>query len=304
MELDVLRSRIRAVIFAILGIIEALLFLRITLDLISADSSNGIVSLVSQITSVFIFPFEGLITLPQSGILMFINEAAIIAFIVYILVAIALSEFITSFLFDNFKDVFQNFVDAIFKFLESFLILRILFDLFAVGLNLESPLFVKVIYGSTEWAQGVIFEQPFLSGRINLSTLLWLIIIIVIDLLTERFVDGVFIQLNDFSKKFNIHLPKRPKIKLLSKFNIKSYFKKILESGTKKVEISDSPNPSLDISKIPAPTGIASPLNITTIESILRNETLEQTTIDSIKEEILNPKPVNKSTIQEGWLFN
>lgn len=300
MELDVLRSRIRAVIFAILGIIEAFLFLRITLDLISADSSNGIVSLVSQITSVFIFPFEGLITLPQSGILMFINEAAIIAFIVYILVAIALSEFITSFLFDNFKDVFQNFVDAIFKFLESFLILRILFDLFAVGLNLESPLFVKVIYGSTEWAQGVIFEQPFLSGRINLSTLLWLIIIIVIDLLTERFVDGVFIQLNDFSKKFNIHLPKRPKIKLLSKFNIKSYFKKILESGTKKVEISDSPNPSLDISKIPAPTGIASPLNVTTIESILRNETLEQTTIDSIKEEILNPKPVNKSTIQEG----
>ncbi len=300
MELDVLRSRIRAVIFAILGIMEAFLFLRITLDLISADSSNGIVSLVSQITSVFIFPFEGLITLPQSGILMFINEAAIIAFIVYILVAIALSEFITSFLFDNFKDVFQNFVDAIFKFLESFLILRILFDLFAVGLNLESPLFVRVIYGSTEWAQGVIFEQPFLSGRINLSTLLWLIIIIVIDLLTERFVDGVFIQLNDFSKKFNIHLPKRPKIKLLSKFNIKSYFKKILEFGTKKVEISDSPNPSLDISKIPAPTGIASPLNVTTIESILRNETLEQTTIDSIKEEILNPKPVNKSTIQEG----
>lgn len=202
------RARIRAVIFAITGFISAFLFLRIILDLISADSTNVLVSLINQITTPLISLFSNLVVLPQTGILALINTEAIIAFIVYILAAIAISEIITAFIYENFKDILQNIVDALFKVIEALLILRIVFDLFGIGLALTSPAFVKFIYTSTAWSQGILFDQTFLSGKINLSAIISLIIIVVIDLATERFLDSLYDRVTLFVKESKIALPK------------------------------------------------------------------------------------------------
>ena len=272
MDFAATRSKIRAIIFALTGFVEAFLFLRITLDLIAADPNNILVSLISQITDPLIFPFQGLITLPQTGILEFFNEAAIVAFIVYVLGAIAFTEIITAFVYDNFKDIFQNIVDAVFKFLESFLILRIIFDLFAVGLNLNSPQFVKVVYGTTEWAQGIIFDQPFLSGRINISTLLCLIIVVIIDLLTERFLDSVFLQVSVFTKRVKVSVPTLPKV------NLKTLIPKV--SGGKSEKVSDSKTQPIQqniVINVPMPQGIAQPAQSLQPQVIIDNVPVTET---------------------------
>lgn len=296
MDLAGLRAKIRAIIFAITGFIEAFLFLRITLDLISADSNNVVVSFISQITNPLIYPFEGLITLPQTGILTYFNEAAIVAFIVYILASIAFAEIITAFLYDNFKDLFQNVIDALFKFLESFLILRILFDLFAVGLSLGSPLFVKLVYGTTEWAQGIIFDQPFLSGRINLSTLLCLIIVVIIDLLTERFLDTIFIQVTEITKKVNVKLPSLPKT------NFKTLIPKMPTrfKNENKESSSEVIQPNITIN-IPVPESIGNTENLPKPEVIIENQVVETSSSAELNQE--KKLPTLQNPYQEGWLL-
>lgn len=297
------RSKIRAIIFAITGFVEALLFLRITLDLIVADSDNVLVSIINQLTNPLIAPFNGLVTLPPTGILEFLNINAIVAFVVYILAAIAIAETITAFVYDNFKDIFQNIVDALFKFLESFLILRIIFDLFAVGLTLNSPQFVKVVYGFTEWAQGIIFDQPFLSGKVNISTIICLIIVVIIDLLTERFLDSIFLQVTTVTKKVHVNVPK---------VNVKSLIPKApakKEEPKSSQEIKPQPIQQNIVINVPVPQGLAQPQPVngqsTPSQMVAPNPALPPVQVLVQKqpltiqgEEVTKPKPL--PTLQGG----
>ncbi len=73
-------------IWLLLGILEALIALRIGLKLIGANPESLIVSMIYGFTYIFLFPFEGLINSPSSGNLV-IELSYMFAMVIYDLIA-------------------------------------------------------------------------------------------------------------------------------------------------------------------------------------------------------------------------
>lgn len=73
-------------IWLLFGILEALIALRIGLMLIGANPGSPIVALIYGITSLFLFPFTGLIGSPTSGV-MVLELSSIFAMLIYGLIA-------------------------------------------------------------------------------------------------------------------------------------------------------------------------------------------------------------------------
>jgi hypothetical protein len=82
-------TKIANVIWTITGFIEALIGIRILLKLISANPGNAFVDFIYNVTAVFVAPFMGIVTDPQSGgAVLEINS--IIAMLVYLLITYGL----------------------------------------------------------------------------------------------------------------------------------------------------------------------------------------------------------------------
>ncbi|MCD4743267.1 MAG: hypothetical protein K8R67_12405 [Desulfobacteraceae bacterium] len=186
------RSKVRAIILGMIGIIAAILVFRIALDLIEASTSNVFVNIIHWVSNIFIFPFENIISLPNN--MLMLNVDAITALVIIVLAGIAISEIVTAFLYDNFEDIIQNVIDGIFKVIEFFLVLRILFVFFQVEYNGGSTsAFVKAVYDLTAWTQGLI-QNPFdiFGSFLDVSALIVLVIVVIIDIVTESFLNGLF----------------------------------------------------------------------------------------------------------------
>lgn len=196
-----LRVRVRGLILAIAGAIIAVIAIRVGLDLLGASKDNVVVNFIVNLSNFFITPFNGLVELPDTVGLKFINTDAIIAAIVYGLGAIAISEIITGFMYENVEDIIQNIVDGLFKVVEFLLLIRIVFQLFGIFNIPTAPQFVHSIYGLTDWSQGIISATPpFLSGKIDISAMIALAIIVILDLLAERFLNSLFKQVRSAYK--------------------------------------------------------------------------------------------------------
>lgn len=189
-----IRSRVRAIIFGITGIIVAFLIFRIGLDLIGASTTNAFVKIIFDISNYFITPFIGLIEVQVSGIPSRLNFDAILALGVYVTFAIIFAEIVTAFLYDNAEDILQNIVDGIFKFLEFILFLRIIFELFALTSRAVLPQFVNTIYSLTNWTKGILFDIKIGEGFLDLSAVIVLIIIVTLDITTENLIRNFFEQ--------------------------------------------------------------------------------------------------------------
>ncbi|MFS8130510.1 MAG: hypothetical protein ACMG57_00880 [Candidatus Dojkabacteria bacterium] len=185
-----LRYRVRAIILGIAGFISAILVIRILVQMLGGNGSNILIGALYAVSNLFIAPFVGAVNVP-AGTLPGINIDALVAIGIYIFVAIALSEIITSFLYDNTTDIIQNFVDGIFKVVEILLFIRIFLDLFNFYDRVNAPGFIKAILALTDWTQGIIQGVPILNGVLNISAIIALIIIVVIDIFTERFLAGI-----------------------------------------------------------------------------------------------------------------
>jgi hypothetical protein len=80
-------------IWLLLGILEALIALRIGLKLIGANPESLIVSMIYGFTYIFLFPFEGLINSPSSG--NFVLElSSMFAMVIYALIAWAVERIV------------------------------------------------------------------------------------------------------------------------------------------------------------------------------------------------------------------
>jgi len=73
-------------IWLLLGILEAMIALRIMLKLIGANPESGIVALIYGFTAIFLFPFIGLIDSPSAGN-MVLELSSMFAMLIYALVA-------------------------------------------------------------------------------------------------------------------------------------------------------------------------------------------------------------------------
>src|SRR5512140_3885900 len=78
-------------IWLLFGILEALIALRIGLKLIGANPDSPIVSLIYGFTSLFLFPFAGLIGSPTVGS-MVLELSSMFAMVIYALIAWAVER--------------------------------------------------------------------------------------------------------------------------------------------------------------------------------------------------------------------
>jgi hypothetical protein len=78
-------------IWLLLGILEALIALRIGLKLVSANPASPIVAFIYGFTDLFLFPFAGMIASPSSGSIV-LELSSVFAILVYAMIAWAVAR--------------------------------------------------------------------------------------------------------------------------------------------------------------------------------------------------------------------
>jgi len=182
------RTKVRGIILLIGGTIISFLVLRLVIDLLGANYSNFLISIIVSISDFFISPFSGIIVLP--GLLKIINIDAVVAIFIFLLGTVAVSEVVTGLLYDKLEEIFHNFLDGLFKVVEFFLFLRIVFDFF--GVNFFTSAFTQSVFSLTQWSQGILFETKLIDGIINWSAIIALIIVVLLDIFAEKFSEQIF----------------------------------------------------------------------------------------------------------------
>jgi hypothetical protein len=92
-EQRIFTFKVTQLIWLLLGILEALIALRIGLKLIGANPDSPIVALIYGFTYLFLFPFEGMVASPASGI-MVLELSSMFAMLVYGLIAWAVERIV------------------------------------------------------------------------------------------------------------------------------------------------------------------------------------------------------------------
>ena len=90
-EQRIFTFKVTQLIWLFLGILEALIALRIGLKLIGANPESPIVALIYGLTFLFLFPFEGMIATPTSGNIV-LELSSLFAMLIYALIAWAVER--------------------------------------------------------------------------------------------------------------------------------------------------------------------------------------------------------------------
>jgi hypothetical protein len=92
-EQRIFTFKVTQLIWLFLGILEALIALRIGLKLIGANPESPIVALIYGLTFLFLFPFEGMIATPSAGS-MVLELSSLFAMLIYALIAWAVERIV------------------------------------------------------------------------------------------------------------------------------------------------------------------------------------------------------------------
>jgi len=92
-EQRIFTFKITQLIWLFLGILEALIALRIGLKLIGANPESPIVALIYGLTYLFLFPFEGMVATPASGSIV-LELSSLFAMVIYALIAWAVERIV------------------------------------------------------------------------------------------------------------------------------------------------------------------------------------------------------------------
>jgi hypothetical protein len=90
-EQRIFTFKVTQLIWLFLGILEALIVLRIGLKLIGANPASPIVALIYGFTYLFLFPFEGMVVTPSAGS-MVLELSSLFAMLIYALIAWAVER--------------------------------------------------------------------------------------------------------------------------------------------------------------------------------------------------------------------
>lgn len=207
--MEAARTKVRAIILAITGGIVTLLVLRFILIFAGADQGHFLVRLLLDLSGILVYPFQsfGNTSLPN-----FVDSNALLAILMYVILGILISELITALLQDNAAAILRELIDAAFKFIEFLLICRIVFRLF--GLTPQTGAFVSNVYAVTEWSLGILPSRDFLFGILEVSTVIVLIIVVLIDLATEGFLTSMSKRISEWkaNRPAKVAAPKVEKV--------------------------------------------------------------------------------------------
>jgi len=92
-EQRIFTFKVTQLIWLLLGILETMIALRVMLKLIGANPDSAIVALIYGFTTLFLFPFMGLVASPAAGN-MVLELSSIFAMLIYALLAWAFERVI------------------------------------------------------------------------------------------------------------------------------------------------------------------------------------------------------------------
>lgn len=190
--MDQLRTRVRAIILALTGVIVTLLLIRFILIFVAADQTHFLVKLVLDVSYIFVYPF---ISFGYGGVLSSIDANALIAMLIYVVLGILISEVVTAFMQDDPNEIIIQFIDAVFKIVEFLLISRIILKIF--NIQPGAGMFVQQVYTLSEWSSGILPSRDLLGGKLEISAIIVLIIVVLIDIATEGFLSAVAKRLRE-----------------------------------------------------------------------------------------------------------
>ena len=90
-EQRIFTFKITQLIWLFLGILEALIALRIGLKLIGANPESPIVAMIYGLTFLFLFPFEGMVATPSAGSIV-LELSSLFAMLIYALIGWAVER--------------------------------------------------------------------------------------------------------------------------------------------------------------------------------------------------------------------
>lgn len=97
-EQRVVTFKVTQMIWLLLGLLEALIALRVVFKLIGVNAANAFASLIYNVTELFVAPFASLTGAPAAGG-MVLEISSIIAMIVYLLIGWALERIVYVFFY-------------------------------------------------------------------------------------------------------------------------------------------------------------------------------------------------------------
>lgn len=211
------RSRVRKLMYALGAIPLVLILLRFLLFLFGADYTGGIVKLIYDAGGLFVIPFKGLVVDVVRGSAG-VEFTAIVAIVAWIGIIIVITELVTSFMYERLGEIMVNLIDVLFKFVEFFLLVRLLSRFF--GIKSGANELLDVIYAIA----GVVYEpfsgiapgiQVGSSGILELSTLIALIIVGVVDYVSDGILTNLIAKSRRESKtavpdpiqQINVYVP-------------------------------------------------------------------------------------------------
>ena len=92
-EQRIFTFKVTQLIWLFLGVLEALIALRIGLKLIGANPESPIVALIYGLTFLFLFPFEGMVATPTAGS-MVLELSSLFAMVIYALIGWAVERIV------------------------------------------------------------------------------------------------------------------------------------------------------------------------------------------------------------------
>lgn len=175
------RKKVRKLIFAITGVVVAIIIIRLALEFLLANKDHFLAEFVFAISNPLVQIFWGTFTDSGLGLLQVPMELAI-AIVFYIFAGILMASLITSLIQDKASRILAELLDTLFKFLEFLLIARLVLKLFGVA---PESAFVETVYGLTNWVGTLLPTIDILGGVLELSTLFILVVVVVFDLISE-----------------------------------------------------------------------------------------------------------------------
>ena len=181
-----IQSRIRTILYSIFAVIIGVILIRLMLKAVGANPANDFTRFWYEFSDIFVEPWAVIYTSIASG--QYILEIySVVALLFFMIIAGILTYSATSIFEDSRKEVIIQIVDAFFKVAEFLLISRFIFKLTDASTTAS---FVRFIYDFS----AVVYE-PFANilpasqignVTIEISTIVALIIIIILDLITEQ----------------------------------------------------------------------------------------------------------------------
>lgn len=224
MRMADIRQKLRIFIIGLFGVVMALIFIRLFLVVIGANEESSFVEFWNEgLTKPFVDPFLFVYPNWEFGSIVF-ESASVLALFVYLIGALLVAKFITSFIDDDPKRILVRIVDTLFKIVEFLLLFRFLLRVTNAS---ESGGFTDFIYNLS-----FLVYEPFIDVMPTLrfgdrdqfvfetSTLVAIVVVVILDLITESIIYNVFgkpeevdnfpYKVNDPGPVYNTPPPQQP----------------------------------------------------------------------------------------------